>query len=108
MIAPAAIPEPYRRWNLAQGAPNGHHIRCRRLQERLLPEPMFHRALGPFSLQYNNTIRAFEYPWAFAAGKLEPGMKVLEIGGSLAGFQFVLDLSLIHISEPTRLGMISY
>ena len=91
MIAPAIIPEPYKRWNLVNGAPNGRKILFRRLQERFLPEAALHRALGPFSIQHNNTIRAFEYPWAFAVTELQPGMKVLEVGGSLAGFQFVLD-----------------
>lgn len=90
MIAPARIPETYQQWNRQFGSPNGHRIRFRRLRERFLPASMLHRAMGPFSIQYNNSIRAFEYPWAFAAGELRPGMKVLEIGGSLAGFQFVL------------------
>jgi len=90
MIAPSVIPEAYRHWNLVNGAPNGRHVRFRRLQERFLPETLFRRALGPFSIQHNNSTRTFEYPWAFEAGELRPGMKILEIGGSLAGFQFVL------------------
>ncbi|HEV2694567.1 MAG TPA: class I SAM-dependent methyltransferase [Verrucomicrobiae bacterium] len=91
MIAPAHIPEAYEQWNLKHGAPNGGHVRFRRLWERFLPEEWLCRALGPFSIQRNNTTRAFEYPWAFAAGEIQPGMKVVEVGGSLAGFQFVLD-----------------
>jgi len=91
MIAPSTIPESYKSWNLLHGAPNGRHIRFRRLRERFLPEAVFCRARGPFAIQYNNVIRTFEYPWAFDVGALQPGMKVLEVGGSLAGFQFVLD-----------------
>ena len=48
------------------------------------------RHAGPFSIQRNNTTRTFEYPWAFHAAALKPGMQ-LEIGGGLSGFQFVLD-----------------
>ena len=43
-----------------------------------------------FSFQANNTTRVVEYPWAFFAAGLEKGMDVTEIGGGLAGFQFVL------------------
>jgi SAM-dependent methyltransferase len=46
---------------------------------------------GPFSFQHNNSTRRAEYPWAYFATPLEPGLQVLELGGSLAGFQFVLD-----------------
>jgi len=46
---------------------------------------------GLFRFQDNNTTRRAEYPWAFYATPLSPGLKVLEIGGSLSGFQFVLD-----------------
>jgi SAM-dependent methyltransferase len=90
MIAPLAIPEPYQRWNHFHGAPHGHRVRFGRLRTKYLPESWLWRSLGPFGLQKNNTTRAFEYPWAFDVSKLQPGMKVLEIGGSLAGFQFVL------------------
>lgn len=45
---------------------------------------------GPFSIQSNNTTRQYEYPWAFEVAKIKSGMRVLEVGGSLCGFQFVL------------------
>lgn len=49
------------------------------------------RLRGPFGLQrWNNRTRIAEYPWAFHATPVEAGMTALEIGGSLAGFQFVL------------------
>lgn len=47
--------------------------------------------MGPFAIQPNNTTRRFEYPWAFHATPLDAGMRVLEIGGGLSGFQFALD-----------------
>jgi SAM-dependent methyltransferase len=46
---------------------------------------------GPFGFQNNNTTREAEYPWAFFATPITNGLRVLEIGGGLAGFQFVLD-----------------
>ena len=48
------------------------------------------RRKGPFGGQGNNSTREFEYPWCFHTAKLETGMHVLEVGGGLAGFQFVL------------------
>jgi SAM-dependent methyltransferase len=45
---------------------------------------------GPFALQGNNDTRTVEYPWAFAATPLGPGLDVVEIGGALSGFQFAL------------------
>jgi SAM-dependent methyltransferase len=51
----------------------------------------FPRAVGPFAFQPDNSItRRFEYPWAFHAVPVGPGMRAVEIGGSLAGLQFVL------------------
>jgi SAM-dependent methyltransferase len=90
LIAPQKISEPYQRWNQAHGAPHGHRVHFGRLRTRWLPEAWLQRAQGPFAIQANNTIRAFEYPWAFDVAKISPGMKVLEIGGGLAGFQFAL------------------
>lgn len=49
------------------------------------------RVAGLFAYQGNNDTRAVEYPWAFYATPLSPGLRVLEIGGGLSGFQFVLD-----------------
>jgi len=48
------------------------------------------RLASLFAFQPNNTSRAYEYPWAYHATPLRPGMRALEIGGSLSGFQFVL------------------
>lgn len=89
MIAPPKNPDSFQEWNRTHGAPHGHRVRFGRLRSRL-PAAWLLRATGPFFIQKNNTTRTFEYPWAFAAAQLQPGMKVLEIGGSLAGFQFTL------------------
>jgi SAM-dependent methyltransferase len=90
MIAPKNLPEPYQRWNQEHGAPHGQRIYFGRLRKRWLPESWLRRAQGPFAIQLNSTLRTFEYPWAFDRAKISPGLKVLEIGGGLAGFQFAL------------------
>ena len=51
------------------------------------------KLLGPFAFQMNSSTRAVEYPWAFHVATLSPGMRVLELGGALSGFQFVLAAS---------------
>jgi hypothetical protein len=70
MLAPKKLPEMYQRWNAAHGAPHGHPIRFGRLRKRWLPDSWL-RGQGPFSVQPNNTIRAFEYPWAFDVAKIQ-------------------------------------
>ncbi len=91
MIAPSELPDSYRQWNRANGSPHGYPIRFERTKERMFPPNLLRRVKGPYSIQPNNTNRAFEYPWAFEAGKIKPGMRILEIGGGLAGFQFTLE-----------------
>lgn len=51
---------------------------------------LFVKLSGPFSVQPNNTLREFEYPWAYSQFRPREGTSVLEIGGGLSGFQFVL------------------
>ena len=89
MLASSHLSEIYSSWNIQHGAPYGYSIPR---WKRLLSSPQtLERLRGPFGLQPNNSIRAFEYPWAFHAAQLQPGLTVLEVGGGLAGFQFVLD-----------------
>ena len=54
---------------------------------------------GMFSYQGNNLIRYFEYPWAFYAIRLRKGMRVLDFGGGLGGFQFVLSKSGLEVDN---------
>jgi SAM-dependent methyltransferase len=85
------MPEPYRRWNRAHGAPFGRRVPRGELSRRLLPSGLRQRLAGPFAFQPNNSTRTFEYPWAYHATPLEPGQRVLEVGGGFSGFQFALD-----------------
>jgi len=90
MIAPRELPEKYAAWNRRHGAPFGRKLPLDRWVKRLAPWRLQTRYIGPFAFQPNNTTRAFEYPWAFFATPLGPKARVLEIGGGLSGFQFVL------------------
>jgi SAM-dependent methyltransferase len=95
MLAPRQVPEPFRRWNASHGAPHGRSLPYR--LTRILPETFVARLQGPFSIQANNTIREFEYPWVYETASLRPGAKVLEIGGGLSGLQFVIERSGAHV-----------
>jgi 2-polyprenyl-3-methyl-5-hydroxy-6-metoxy-1,4-benzoquinol methylase len=90
MLARREMPPEYVEWNEKWGAPIGHWRRGQRFWGRFLPEDLRTRLGGPFSVQNNTENRAFEYPWAFHAVPVEKGMKVVDLGGGLAGFQFVL------------------
>lgn len=92
MIAPRKLPPEYRSWNRRWSAPSGRRLyrllRKRSLMKRWITN--FPRLRGLFGMEdYCNT-REFEYPWAFFATPLERGLRVLEVGGGLCGFQFVL------------------
>jgi hypothetical protein len=86
MLAPKTMPQQYFEWNAKWGAPFGRRVRPSSLPYRSI----FLRWRGYFCLQPNNDTRAFEYPWAYFATPLAPGMHVIEVGGGLSGFQFVL------------------
>lgn len=90
MLAPKIIPQKFLDWNRRNGAPNGFQFNKRQWLRPIVSENRWLRWRGPFSIQGNSSTRAFEYPWAFSVGKLEPGMRVLEVGGGLSGFQFIL------------------
>lgn len=89
MLARRHIPKSYHQWNRKWGAPSGRRW-FRLLPFRAKLKRWFPRIPGPFAYQINNTTRRFEYPWAFFAAPLSSKLNVLEIGGGLAGFQFVL------------------
>jgi len=92
MLARLHYPLRYHWFNLAWGAPNGRVIRGLLSREGRM-EPWRAKLVGCFGFQGNNTTRSFEYPWTFETVKPTPGLKVLEIGGSLSGLQFALNLA---------------
>jgi len=87
MLASKVLPEKYKKWNKKYGAPFGRLPKIKEISHR----SFYHKLSGPFSVQSNNTTREFEYPWAFFATTLGSGLRILEIGGGLSGFQFILD-----------------
>ena len=97
MLARAQFPPAYDHWNSQWHAPYGHRSRLTRL---LGDSALGVRARGPFAWQPNNSTRAFEYPWAYerirARGR---GLHVAEVGGSLAGLQFVLAAEGDHVTN---------
>jgi SAM-dependent methyltransferase len=98
MLACRCIPTACRELNQIHGAPFGRTL-YRWTSEmpvglRFIDSTIFKvmpALRGPFAFQPNNATREAEYPWAFHATPIMSGLKVLEIGGSLSGFQFVLD-----------------
>ena len=84
MLASAKLPEAYADWNRRWKAPFGRRTRGQSRSRTIA------RWAGPFAHQSNSTTRRFEYPWAYYAVPLSPGMRVVEVGGALSGFQFVL------------------
>jgi len=88
MLAPFKMPEEFLRWNRQHHAPAGR--RMIPWIARKVPDRFRLRYETAFSAQLNNSIRKFEYPWAFDALLIHSGKKILEIGGGLGGFQFVL------------------
>ncbi len=87
MLLKSEIPPEWETWNRRFAAPFG---RGRWLPLSVRTLPVIARWCGPFSFQPNNDTRRAEYPWAWEAARLEPGMRVVEIGGAYSGFQFVL------------------
>ena len=92
MLARSSLPDEFREWNRRWGAPFGNSSRAARIACSRVPglAKRFPKLRGPFAFQENNETRIYEFPWAFFAAPLERGMHVVEIGGSLSGFQFVL------------------
>jgi hypothetical protein len=88
MIAPRDLPAEFYAWNRHHHAPFGRRNRFSRF--------LGDRYRGPFAFQANNGTRVYEYPWAYAAinaHRVARGgrpLTIVELGGSLAGLQWVL------------------
>ncbi|HZS59686.1 MAG TPA: class I SAM-dependent methyltransferase [Gemmatimonadaceae bacterium] len=88
MIAPRQMPKDFHLWNERHRAPYGRRNRFSNL--------LGVRYRGPFAFQANNGTRVYEYPWAYSAINAHRAarggrpMTIVELGGSLAGFQWVL------------------
>lgn len=89
MLAKKHLPENYLAWNKKYHAPFGRHLESPFLN-KFLPNAFIQKYRGPFSIQPNNTTRVFEYPWAFFSLPPIQNQNILEIGGGLSGFQFIL------------------
>lgn len=97
MLAKNTLPDRYLSWNRKHGAPFGHTRHKRGIFRKWMSEDHWLKLRGPFSIQSNNSIREFEYPWAWHATNLEPGMRAVEIGGGFAGFQFALSQARLDV-----------
>ncbi len=95
MLARAELPDRYREWNRQWGAPFGRLLPVGKPWRNLFPRaarplPGVANLVGLFAFQPNSHTRTWEYPWMHETLALRPGMSVLEVGGGLSGFQFVL------------------
>jgi SAM-dependent methyltransferase len=90
MLAPRTLKTEAVDWNAKWGAPYGKRPklvkgRLARLARRYQP-----KLVGPFGFQPNNDTRVCEYPWIYEQIVAVRPKRVVEIGGSLSGMQFVL------------------
>ena len=82
------MPLAFYEWNRRHHAPYGRRNRLSRL--------LGVRYRGPFAFQANNGTRVYEYPWAYSAINAHRDARggrpltIVELGGSLAGLQWVL------------------
>ncbi|MEV6846617.1 class I SAM-dependent methyltransferase [Actinoplanes sp. NPDC051411] len=89
MIATSKLPEEYELWNARYGAPFGNTVE-NSLDVRHRFDDEDPKRYGPFGFQRNSLTRIYEYPWAFHIAELRPGMRVIDVGGWLSGFQVTL------------------
>src|SRR4051794_32914880 len=83
VIARRQLPADHQAWNRKWGAPYGRFSTLNRRLGGRVPRLLHPYLWGPFGFQPdNNRTRIAEYPWAFFATPLEPGMKAVDIGGS--------------------------
>ncbi|RSM44868.1 class I SAM-dependent methyltransferase [Amycolatopsis balhimycina DSM 5908] len=89
MIATKELPEQYGEWNWRWGAPFGFSVE-NSVDVRHRFDDEDPKRYGPFGFQRNSLTRFYEYPWAFFTADLQPGMRVIDVGGWLSGFQVTL------------------
>jgi 2-polyprenyl-3-methyl-5-hydroxy-6-metoxy-1,4-benzoquinol methylase len=109
MIAPNIINNKFLSWNKKHGAPYGNSYDFnpfKRYFKKILLHFKVHtfwgiasKFVGIFSFQINSSTRNFEYPWAYYSTKLNDTMSVLDIGGGMGGFQFVLAKDGINVTN---------
>jgi SAM-dependent methyltransferase len=99
VLARRELPARFAEWNARWGAPDGRPQRAARVVRARLPwlVARYPQIAGPFAFQANNETRVVEYPWAYFALPVVPGLSAVEIGGSLSGFQFALAKSGAHV-----------
>ena len=90
MLARRNLPAQYGAWNKKHGAPFGFRRADLPIARRHRARVAFPRLSGPFGHQENSRTRIFEYPWAWHAVPVVAGTTAVDVGGSLAGFQFAL------------------
>src|SRR5580704_19476930 len=121
MLARQKLPAEYEDWNAKWGAPWGRRAVVSpldwgrsekllyyvdrlpwRLRVPLLRSAQMNRVRGPFAFQSNTSTRRYEYPWAFHQIEALGPSRILEVGGALSGFQFVLAKSgyEVHNVDP--------
>ncbi|HXL91034.1 MAG TPA: class I SAM-dependent methyltransferase [Streptosporangiaceae bacterium] len=97
MIGRSVLPEEYLAWNETYGAPFGFFGNERYYAGQSpytsLRDVTMTKERGLFGFQYVSHTRLWEYPWAFHAAGLRPGMSVLDIGGGTAGLQYLAALN---------------
>jgi SAM-dependent methyltransferase len=88
MLAPRTMPPSFAAWNRRHAAPAGRVLRGERILGKLDAGVRYR---GPFAWQENSSTRAFEFPWVHQQVSAEgSSLEVLELGGGVAGLQFVL------------------
>ncbi len=121
MLARQKLPAEYEAWNAKWGAPWGRRAVVSpddwgrreklldyverlpwRLRVPVLRSTQMNRVRGPFAFQSNTSTRRYEYPWAFREIEGLGPSRILEVGGALSGFQFVLAQSghEVHNVDP--------
>lgn len=104
MIGRKKLPQEYLDWNRTWGAPDGYpEFRAIPVSARL--KSADRQRMGPFAFQRQSNTRVFEYPWAYFTARPESGMRVLDVGGGLAGFQFVLDMEGCQVTNADPLAL---